>query len=155
MYEWYFAASAVANDRHESSAFQPINMSPISEIASRTSPTTGTERCLMASKRVVLTPMNLRRLVFEYGPRTCGEVLQAGSQRNHDIGTTCELVGRRASRDTDGTGVQWVRRNQRRLTGNGLHYRHAMSLGELLNVVLCKGVVDASTGNDQGALCGA
>jgi hypothetical protein len=97
-------------------------------------------------------PDDAQVLVAEHGPRPGREVLQPGTDRQHDIGLRGQLVGLRRAGDSDRPRVERMLGEQRGLARHRLDDGHVVLLGEAAQARLRQGVVHAPPGHDQGRL---
>ena len=91
------------------------------------------------------------RVLGKRCPGTRGEILQAGSDGNDDIGFCCNCICRVRTGHTYRPDVKRMRIDQVGPSGNGLNNRYRVGLGERAQFVDCARVLHTATGNDHGA----
>ena len=143
------AFSSAARSAHTSGARQLPRRSLNSRMDSRASPTTGMERCLMASNRVVLIPTitvsSFLKIVQDPVVKSCNR---------QPMATTTSASAARlfaASQPVTPMGPTYMRSfaQQARLSRHGLHHRNVVVVGELGQRGLSRRIVDATAADDQ------
>ncbi len=103
---------------------------PIASSATLASPTTGRAPCLWASHDARIDRHEPHVRILEHRPRAGREVLQPGTDRQHDIGLLRDGVGRARPGHAERAGVVRVVVGQGRLAGHRLDDRDGMALRE-------------------------
>ena len=116
------------------------------------SATSGSARCLPASKGCTLRPMMLLARILEQRPRAGGEILQARADGQHDIGLLGQRVGGRGAGDADRAHVERMIVRQRRFAGLRLARPECRRLGEFRQCVRGFGIEHAAAGDDERLL---